>query len=184
MYHKDIRAERKRILELRFKRVVAIIQKETISDAIDELNSIRNIAKELKFADLLDIIDRQLVSCKRLKIKYFLLESRKRFSRLCVREICEKTNVDDEHLVSLMIFELIKKKKIEAEYFASTNSIIFDLSVNKNTMFYVYKKHHNKSKTKKKCYVCRKATDTEVRICPYCGSDFNIKKQQKYKTYI
>lgn len=63
-------------------------------------------------------------------IRKTVLDLSIKFTRLEIREIREECKVDHEDLVIKVIKEMIKNKEIYAEYFKSSNSILFNQQAN------------------------------------------------------
>lgn len=63
-------------------------------------------------------------------IKRTVLDLSTKFTRIEIKEIREKCEVDYEDLIIKVIKEMIKNKEVYAEYFKSSNSISFNQQVN------------------------------------------------------
>ncbi len=64
------------------------------------------------------------------KIKKTVLNLSTKFTRLEIREIAEKCNLDNEDLIIEVVRKMINNKEIYAEYFRSSNSILFNQQAN------------------------------------------------------
>lgn len=64
------------------------------------------------------------------KIKKLILELGIKFTRLEIREIGEKSNIDDENMIIDVVKDMIKNKEIYAEYFKSSKAIAFNQQAN------------------------------------------------------
>lgn len=64
------------------------------------------------------------------KIKKLVLELGIKFTRLEIREIGEKSSIDDEDIIIEVVKDMIKNKEIYAEYFSSSKAIAFDQQAN------------------------------------------------------
>ena len=60
-------------------------------------------------------------------IKTKVLELSTKFSRLFIKEIAEECNIKRPGLIRRAIEDMIEKKEIEAKYFASSESVVFEL---------------------------------------------------------
>ena len=136
--------ERKKIeknLKMRFPKIETLIQDKRLSKAVDELNDIRTIAKEYKLGEIITWIDKKLDLCNKIekqrlelekinKIKKLVLELGIKFTRLEIREIGEKSSIDNEDIIIEVVKDMIKNKEIYAEYFSSSKAIAFDQQAN------------------------------------------------------
>jgi hypothetical protein len=64
------------------------------------------------------------------KIKKLVLELGIKFTRLEIREIGEKSSIDNEDIIIEVVKDMIKNKEIYAEYFSSSKAIAFDQQAN------------------------------------------------------
>ncbi|GAG97992.1 unnamed protein product, partial [marine sediment metagenome] len=64
------------------------------------------------------------------KIKETILDLGTKFTRLEIREIAEKCEVDNENLITIVAKDMINNKEIYAEYFSSSNSVSFNQQAN------------------------------------------------------
>jgi len=138
------RRERKKIennLNLRFPKIETLIQEKKLTKAINELNNIRNIAKEYKLGEQIAWVDKKLDFCNKLekqrleleqinKIKKLVLDLGIKFTRLEIREISEKSSINDEDFIIKVVRDMIRNNEIYAEYFSSSKAIAFDQQAN------------------------------------------------------
>ena len=158
--------ERKKIeknLKMRFPKIETLIQDRRLSKAVDELNDIRTIAKEYKLGETITWIDKKLELCNKLekqrlelekinKIKKLVLELGTKFTRLEIREIDEKSSIDDEDIIIEVVKDMIKNKEIYADYFSSSKAIAFDQQANIeeiDNLMAIYKEWEDKKVSKK-----------------------------------
>ena len=158
--------ERKKIeknLKMRFPKIETLIQDKSFSKAVDELNDIRPIAKEYNLGEIITWIDKKLDLCNKLekrrlelekinKIKKLVLELGTKFTRLEIREIGEKSSIDDEEIIIEVVKDMIKNKEIYADYFSSSKAIAFDQQANIeeiDNLMAVYKEWEDKKVSKK-----------------------------------
>lgn len=158
--------ERKKVeknLKMRFPKIETLIQDKRLSKAVDELNDIRTIAKEYKLGEIITWIDKKLDLCNNLekqrlelekinKIKKLVLELGTKFTRLEIREIGEKSSIDDEDIIIEVVKDMIKNKEIYAEYFSSSKAIAFDQQANIeeiDKLMAIYKEWEDKKVSKK-----------------------------------
>jgi predicted regulator of Ras-like GTPase activity (Roadblock/LC7/MglB family) len=158
--------ERKKIeknLKMKFHMIETLIQDKRLSKAVDELNDIRTIAKEYKLGETITWIDKKLDLCNKLekqrlelekinKIKKLVLELGTKFTRLEIREIGEKSSIDDEDIIIEVVKDMIKNKEIYAEYFSSSKAIAFDQQANIeeiDNLMAIYKEWEDKKVSKK-----------------------------------
>lgn len=64
------------------------------------------------------------------KIKKLVLELGIKFTRLEIKEIGEKSSIDNEDTIIEVVKDMIKNKEIYAEYFSSSKAIAFDQQAN------------------------------------------------------
>jgi len=64
------------------------------------------------------------------KIKKKVLDLGTKFTRLEMREISEKCNIDNEDLIIKVVEDMIKNEEIYAEYFESTKAVAFNQQAN------------------------------------------------------
>lgn len=150
-------------LKIRFPKIETLIQDKRLSKAVDELNDIRTIAKEYKLGEIITWIDKKLDLCNNLekqrlelekinKIKKLVLELGTKFTRLEIREIGEKSSIDDEDIIIEVVKDMIKNKEIYAEYFSSSKAIAFDQQANIeeiDKLMAIYKEWEDKKVSKK-----------------------------------
>ena len=81
-----------------------------------------------------------------------VLELGIKFTRLEIREIGEKSSIDDEDIIIEVVKDMIKNKEIYAEYFSSSKAIAFDQQANIeeiDKLMAIYKKWEDKKVSKK-----------------------------------
>ncbi len=122
--------KKKTILEENFPTVEELIQAKDFSRAIAELEGIRSPARQYNFKEILAWTDEKMRLCSYLLVKTTVLELGSKFSRIQTVEITEKTGIKDETLIIGVIQSMIKNQEIDAEYFSSTRSIVFNQLTN------------------------------------------------------
>jgi len=160
---KEERKKTEKNLKMRFPKIETLIQDKRLSKAVDELNDIRTIAKEYKLGEIITWIDKKLDLCNKLekqrlelkkinKIKKLVLELGIKFTRLEIREIGEKSSIDNEDIIIEVVKDMIKNKEIYAEYFSSSKAIAFDQQANIeeiDKLMAIYKEWEDKKVSKK-----------------------------------
>lgn len=126
---------------MRFPKIETLIQDNKLSKAVDKLNDIKIIAEKYRLEEIITWVDKKLDLCNKLekerlelerinKIKKLVLELGIKFTRLEIREIGEKSSIDDEDIIIEVVKDMIKNNEIYAEYFSSSKSIAFDQQAN------------------------------------------------------
>jgi len=124
---------RKKYTEEINKRIPIIehfIQEKKFSDAIRDLNEIKEIAKRNHLGKILRWVERNLKLCKTHLIKKTVLELGIKYARLQIAEISEVCGIDDVQLIVDIVKDMIDNKEIYAQYFSSTKSVAFDQQAN------------------------------------------------------
>jgi hypothetical protein len=85
-----------------------------------------NMEQENNINSKLDIVILNLTN----KIKKTVLDFSTKFTRLEIRDISEKSYVDNEELIINILKDMISKREIYAEFFSRSNSISFDQQAN------------------------------------------------------
>ena len=87
------------------------------------------------------------------KIKKAVLDLGTKFTRLEIKEIKEKCNVESTDLIVDVIKKMIKDKMIYAEYFSSSSAIAFDQQANIEEIDNLLKKYEQWEKEEKEKYL-------------------------------
>lgn len=165
-YKKQIRLERNNTEEKIKKNIPLIeklIQDKEFSMARSELNGILKVAKENRFKEIIKWTEEKLKLCDKLEkerlrlerinqIKKTVLDLGTKYTRLEVREIIEKSDVNEEELIVKTVTNMIDNKEIYAEYFSSSNSISFNQQANIDEidkLMAIYKEWEEKKVEKK-----------------------------------
>ena len=102
---------------IRLKAQVSHVRKQKFCLDMEQENNINS-----KF----DIVILNLTN----KIKKTVLDFSTRFTRLEIRDISEKSHVDNEDFIINVLKDMISSKEIYAEFFSRSNSISFDQQAN------------------------------------------------------
>jgi len=134
--------EKKKDVEIkkRFPKIEKLIQEMKFSEAVNELNDIRNSAKEYKLNEIINWTEKNLDLCEKLKeeqlkiekiniIKKTILDLGIKFGRLQVIEIAEECGIENDLIVTT-VKEMISNKEIYAKFFESSKSVAFDQQAN------------------------------------------------------
>ena len=118
-------------LQKRLISIEKLIEKNRLSDAIEDLVEIEEIALENDFSELIKIIKEKIDYCKHFqintinKIKNTIFDYSSKLARLELLDIAEKSGIQDEKIIKKVIQDMIKNREIRAEYFSSSKSIAF-----------------------------------------------------------
>ncbi len=125
-------------MKKRFSEIETLIQDKKFNDAIEELQFLEILSKTYKLEEFVERIREDLNSCKNIfldpLVKREMIELSKKYHRLHLIEIAEKIGIKDEKLIVPIVQEMIKNKELFADYFASTKSVAFDVSANKEKL--------------------------------------------------
>ncbi|MBY8985302.1 MAG: TIR domain-containing protein [Candidatus Lokiarchaeota archaeon] len=118
-------------LQKRLISIEKLIEKNKLSDALEDLVEIKEIAQENDFAELVNIIEEKIDYCKHFqfntinKIKNTILNYGSKLARLELMDITEKSGIQDIKIIEQVVLDMIKNREINAEYFSSSKSIAF-----------------------------------------------------------
>ena len=105
-----------------------------------------------------------------LKIKETTIDLGVKYPRLQIQEIAEKCG-SPQDCVIVVIKEMIEMAEIYADYFESTQFVVFDQKANLDETENIRRKFEVWEKTT--CKNCgMKILETNQKICEYCGLDF------------
>ncbi len=100
----------------------------------DQLKRAR-IHYEYKDAEVLfKVLTERIQEIQRVIIKRIVLTLGTKYSRLLMVEIAEKCEVSDVELARATVLEMIKQKEIAAEYFTSSQTVVFDQAANNDAL--------------------------------------------------
>ncbi len=86
-------------------------------------------------ADVLNtLLTQRIQEIQRGIIKRIVLTLGTRYNRLLMVEIAEKCEVSDVELTTTTVLEMIKQKEIVAEYFTSSQTVVFDQAANNDAL--------------------------------------------------
>jgi len=107
-----------------------LIREKNFSNAFEELNRMRKIARENFLPEILNWTEKNLKICNKPVVKKSVLDLGIKFARLQIAEISEVCGVDDVQLIVDVVKDMIDNKEIYAQYFSSTKSVAFDQQAN------------------------------------------------------
>lgn len=137
------------------KSAVKLRNQLKFDDSIIVLNKNLNLSKKIfnsgKKESKLKKIESLIIQSKVTKIKNTILDLGVKFDRLHIAEIVEKCSESEGDIIDTAL-EMIKNKEIYAEYFKSTQSVVFDKQANIDEidkLMEVYKEWEEKEVGKK-----------------------------------
>lgn len=134
---KEEKKEKKRIktkhkLQKRIIDIDDLIKENNFEIALKNLIELKEKAQGYDLKDFLLNIEEKINYCKKLvlesinSLKNIIIHLGKKFMRLQLAEIIEKSIIKDEDLIEDVIQKMIDNKEIIAEYFSSTKSVVFE----------------------------------------------------------
>ncbi|TFF88963.1 MAG: hypothetical protein EU550_00210 [Promethearchaeota archaeon] len=99
-------------------------------EILNKFREIYTISKYLECKDDLEWLNRKIKLFQNISIKKTILELAIKFDRLELSEIAEKSIFKNESLIENVIKDMINNKEIYADYYESTNSLLFDKETN------------------------------------------------------
>ena len=134
--------EREEKIKRKKSRIKNLIQKKLINvndllkdnnygSALKHLIKIREKAQFYQLDDLLSKVEEKISYSKKLELAFIksvkktIINLGKKFSRLRLNEIVERSSIKDKTLIENIIQKMIQNKEIVAEYFSSTKTFVF-----------------------------------------------------------
>ncbi len=118
-------------LQKQLSNIEKLIETNKFYDAILNLVDMKEVARQYELSDILEKIEEKIEFCKNFqfntkkKVKDTILDYGAKLARLELMDIIEKSGIQDETLIEQIIFEMIKNREINGEYFSSSKSIAF-----------------------------------------------------------
>ena len=107
-----------------------LYEKKDFKEACVEFSKILEIVRKKKLIDTIEWAEKNLKHCQDQMIKHTILDLGTKFTRLEIKEILEKIGDFDEKLVANVIISMINNQEIHAEFFSSTNAVVFNQQAN------------------------------------------------------
>jgi len=111
-----------------------LIKENKTEIALQNLNKIESLAKSEGLIEFVNKVEQKLVEIKKLevdtinRIKQTIVNLGMKFSRLQLSDISEKSDIKNESLIEKIIQEMINKKEIRGEYFASSKALALEVT--------------------------------------------------------
>lgn len=121
-------------LQKRLPLIDNFMKEKNFEKAIQNLNEIRELGEMYNFNNILIEVEKRLLECKKSqvdtvnRIKQTIENLSIKFTRLQLTDIAEKSAIKDEALIKNVILEMIKKKEIHGEYFASSKALALEVT--------------------------------------------------------
>jgi len=110
-----------------------LIMEGKIEKALRSLSEIDDIAKSHNLLDFVNEVEQKIIDCKKLeldpikKVKQTITNFSRKFARVQLADISEKSAIKDEALIEKVVLEMIRNKDIHGEYFASSKALAFEV---------------------------------------------------------
>ena len=111
-----------------------LIKEKKTEIALKKLNEIESLAKSNGLIEFVNEAEQKLIEIKKLeldtinRIKQTITNLGMKFSRLQLTDISEKSEVKNEVLIEKIIQEMLNKKEIRGEYFASSKALALEVT--------------------------------------------------------
>jgi len=111
-----------------------LIRESKIDLALKNLTEIEQLAKSYDLVYFANEAEQRIIECKKLeldtinRIKQTIINLGAKFSRLHLSDISEKSGIKNEYLIEKIIQEMISKKEIRGEYFASSKALALEVA--------------------------------------------------------
>ncbi len=148
-----------------------------IVEHFNKIDDVKNFYNNLKRRKIISLIPWDIIS----KIKEITIKLGVKYNRLKIPEIAEKCG-SPQDCVIVVINEMIKDEEIYADYFESTQFVVFDKKANLDES----ENMHNKFKVWEEttCKNCgMKIKQISQKICEHCGVAFEYPKNVVSQEY-
>lgn len=121
-------------LQKRLPFIDNLIKEKSFEIAFKNLKEIQELAKLHNFNYILIEVEKRFLECKKSqvdiinRIKQTIENLSRKFARLQLTDIAEKSAIKDEALIENVILEMIKNKEIHGEYFASSKALALEVA--------------------------------------------------------
>ncbi len=116
-----------KLIMMKWRRLIDTNElKNTVKKLSTGIQFIDSIIKMQQNGEDKDLLQDVMFNIKNSNIEIFLKNSEKKFTRLYISEIAELFEVSEDIIVRI-VNDMIRKEELHANYFKSTNSIVFNL---------------------------------------------------------